>query len=140
RVGALLVDAALRQLVLGERGSAAGAPLRRAVAHVEPPAAVDDLQELPDVLDVRVAEGEVVPAPVHPLAEADRTAGQRLRRLDDDVAAAAGEILEPELLDLPLRVEPQRALDAHFDPQPLAVVAVLVALVEAAHRLVALEH
>ena len=86
RVGAILVDARLRQLVLGERRAAARAPLGRAVAHVEPAALVDDLQELPDVLDVRVAEGEVVVAPVHPLAEAHasrasapRTTGRRRR-------------------------------------------------------------
>ena len=48
-----------------------------------------------------------------------------------------GELLEPELLDLALRVEPERALDANLDPQPLAVEAVLEALVEAAQRLVA---
>ena len=61
------------------------------------------------------------------------------RRLDDDVAALARELLEPVLLDLALRVEPELALDADLDPEPLAVEAVLVALVEAAQRLVALE-
>ncbi len=78
RVGTILIDARLRQLVLRERRSAAGAPLRRAVPHVEPAAFVDDLQELPDVLDVRVAEREVVVAPVHPLPEANRAAGERI--------------------------------------------------------------
>ena len=97
------------------------------------------LQEPPDVLDVRVAEGEVVAAPVHPLAEPDRAAGDLRRRLDDDLAAAARELGEPELLDLALRVEAERALDADLDPEPLAVEPVLVALVEAAQRLVALE-
>ena len=62
-----------------------------------------------------------------------------LRRRDDDVAALAGELGEPELLDLALRVEPELALDADLDPQTLAVEAVLVALVVAAQRLVALE-
>ena len=40
RVGAVLVDAGLRQLVLRERRAAARAPLGRAVAHVEPVALV----------------------------------------------------------------------------------------------------
>ena len=79
RVALLLVDARLGQLVLGERGAAARAPLGRAVADVEPAALVDDLQEPPDVLDVRVGEGEVVVAPVHPLAEADRSRGSARR-------------------------------------------------------------
>ena len=61
------------------------------------------------------------------------------RRLDDDLAAAARELGEAVLLDLTLRVEAERALDADLDPEPLAVEAVLVALVEAAQRLVALE-
>ena len=65
--------------------------------------------------------------------------GQLLRRLDDDLAALAGEVLEPVRLDLGLRVQAQLALDADLDPEPLAVEPVLVALVEAAERLVALE-
>src|SRR5439155_13582710 len=105
RVRLLLVDARLAQLVLGERGAAAGAPLRRAVADEEPAALVDELEELPDVLDVRVAEGEVVVAPVHPLAEPLRSSSQLLRGADDHLAAAARELLEPERLDLALRVE-----------------------------------
>ena len=68
-----------------------------------------------------------------------RAARQLLGRLDDDLAAAARELLEAELLDLPLRVKPELPLDADLDPEPLAVEAVLVALVEAAQRLVALE-
>jgi hypothetical protein len=139
RIGLLLVDARLRQLVLGERGATAGTPLGRPVPDVEPAAVVDDLQEPPDVLDVRIAEGEVVVAPVHPLAESLRAADQVGGGADDDVAAAPRELLEPELLDLALGVEPELALDADLDPEPLAVEAVLVALVEALQGLVALE-
>src|SRR5207342_2146194 len=47
-VAALLVDTGLRQLVLRERRATARAPLRRAVAHVEPALLVDDLEEPPD--------------------------------------------------------------------------------------------
>ena len=138
-IGAILVDARLRELVLGERRAAARAPLGRAVAHVEPAALVDALQEPPDVLDVRVAEGEVVLAPVHPLPEPHRALGQRARGLDDDLAAAACELGEAELLDLALRVQPELALDADLDPEALAVEPVLVAQLVAAERLVALE-
>ena len=131
RVGSLLVDAALRQLVLRERRAAARAPLGRAVAQVEPAALVHELQEPPDVLDVRVGEREVVVPPVHPLAEPLRAARSAPRRPDDLLAAAPRELREPVLLDLALRVEPELALDADLDPEPLAVEAVLVALVEA---------
>ena len=139
RVAPVLVDARLGQLVLRERGAAARAPLGRAMTEVEPAALVDELQEPPDVLDVRVAEREVVVPPVHPLTEPDRALGQRARGLDDHLAAAPSELGEPVLLDLALRVEPERALDADLDPEPLAVEPVLVALVVAAERLVALE-
>ena len=138
-VGPVLVDAGLRQLVLRQRRTATRAPLGRPVALHEPAARVHELEELPDVLDVRVAEREVVVAPVHPLPEALRAARQGRRRPDDDVAALPGERLEAVLLDLGLRVQPELALDADFDPEPLAVEAVLVALLEAAKPLVALE-
>ena len=138
-IAPLLVHAGLGELVLRQRGAAARAPLRRAMTEVEPAALVHELQEPPDVLDVRVAEREVVLPPVHPLAEADRAFRQRLGGLHHDLAATPGELGEPVLLDLPLRVEPERALDADLDPEPLTVEAVLVALVEAAERLVALE-
>jgi hypothetical protein len=48
-------------------------------------------------------------------------------------------LVEAVLLDLALRVQPELVLDADLDPQALAVEPVLVALVEAAQRLVALE-
>ena len=133
------VDVAADELVGRNRRAAARAPLGRAVAEVEPALPVDVAEEAPDVLDVRVAEGEVVVAPVHPLPEADRALGQRARGLDDDIPAPAGELGEAELLDLLLRVEPELPLDADLDPEALAVEAVLVALVVAAQRLVALE-
>ena len=139
RVGPVLVDARLRQLVLREGRAAAGAPLGRPVTHVDAAPLVHEPQEPPDVLDVRVAEGEVVGAPVHPLAKPDRALGQLPGRPDDLRAAPARELGKAELLDLALRVEPELPLDADLDPEPLAVEAVLVALVMSAERLVALE-
>ena len=68
-----------------------------------------------------------------------RLLGDDLGELGDPLLAALVEFREPVLLDLPLRVEPQRALDADLDPEALAVEAVLVALVETAERLVPLE-
>ena len=48
---------------------------------------------------------EVVPAPVHPLAEPDRARHQIAGRPLDHGAAAACEALQAVLLDVPLRVE-----------------------------------
>src|SRR5205085_10971698 len=53
--------------------------------------------------------------------------------------ALARESVDPVLLDISLRVQPEGLLDADLDPQALAVEPVLEALVEAVHRLVALE-
>ena len=55
------------------------------------------------------------------------------------VAAGAREAVEPVGLDLVLRVEPERLLDLDLDPETLAVEAVLVALILAERRVVALE-
>ena len=126
-------------LVLRERGAAARAPLRRAVPLVQPAAAVHLLEEAPDVLDVRVGERVVVVVPVHPLAEPLRLLGLHLGEARDALLAALRELGEPVLLDLALRVQAELLLDLDLDPEALAVEAVLVALVEAAERLVALE-
>ena len=62
-----------------------------------------------------------------------------LGELRHPLLAALRELGEPVLLDLALRVEPERPLHLDLDPEALAVEAVLVALVEAPQRLVALE-
>src|SRR4029450_8862823 len=127
RVLELRVVLVPRLLVLRERGAAAWAPLRRAVALVEPAAAVALLQEAPDVLDVRVREGEVVVAPVHPRAEALELRGLDRGVLRDEGPAAARELGDAELLDLALRVEAERFLDLDLDVQALRGEAVRVA-------------
>src|SRR5262249_8908700 len=124
---------------LGERRAAAGTPLGRSVALVEPAALVHRLQHPPDVRDVGVAERVVVGAPVHPLPEPLRAPDQLRRRPDDDLPALRRELLQAVVLDRALRVQPELALDPDLDPKALAVEAVLVALVEPAQRLVALE-
>src|SRR5512133_4096731 len=115
------------QLVLRERRPTAWTPLDRTVSLVQPAALVALLQETPDVLDVRVGERVVVVVPVHPHAEASALVGDDLRVLGDSLLAALGELRDPVLLDLPLRVQAELALDAHLDPETLAVEAVLVA-------------
>ena len=129
-----------RLLVLRERRSAAGAPLRRAVPLVQPAALVDRLQEAPDVLDVRVRERVVVVVPVHPHSEALGLVRDHLGEVSDAFLAALRKLGEAVLLDVPLGVEPKRLLDLYLDPESLTVEAVLVALVETPERLVALEH
>ena len=126
--------------MLRDRGSAARAPFGRAVTLVQRAPVVQRLQEPPDVLDVRVAEGVVVVAPVHPLAQPDRLLRDHARGLGDELPAAGRECVQPVLLDLPLGVEPEISLDLDLDPEPLAVEPVLIALVEPLQRLVALEH
>ena len=117
RVGAVLVRA--DQLVLRDRRPAARAPDVRAVAHVEPAALVDGLEEPPDVLDVRVAERVVVVVPVHPHAEPLRLLRDHLGVRGDGLDARVREAGEAILLDLPLRVEAELALDVDLDPEAL---------------------
>ena len=138
RIGALLV--ASDQLVCRDGGSAARAPLGGPVPAVEPPALVHELEEAPDVFDVRIREGVVVVAPIHPLAEPLRPPDELLRRPGDLFPALTCELGEPVRLDLALRVEAEFPLDAHLNPEALTIEAVLVALVEATERLVALEN
>ena len=57
----------------------------------------------------------------------------------DALAALRGELGQAVGLDLALRVQPERLLDLDLDVQALGVEAVLVARVEPAHGLVALE-
>ena len=106
---------------------------------VEPAALVADLEEAPDVADVGVGHREVRPLPVHPHAEPARLPRLDARVLGDALAARAREAVEPVGLDLVLRVEAERLLDLDLDPQALAVEAVLVALILAERRVVALE-
>ena len=128
-----------RLLVLRERRPAARTPLGRAMALVQPAARVHLLEEAPDVLDVRVREGEVVVAPVHPHAEALRLLDHHRGVVRDALAALRGELGQAIRLDLALRVEPECLLHLDLDMQALGVEAVLVARVEPVHGLVALE-
>ena len=93
RVAAVLVGA--DQLVLRDRGPAARAPDVRAVAHVEPAALVDGLEEPPDVLDVRVPEGVVVVVPVHPHPEPLGLLGDLLGVLGDRLDARSANAASP---------------------------------------------
>ena len=57
----------------------------------------------------------------------------------DELSAAPGELADPVLLDLALRVQPQALLHLNLDVESLRVEAVLIAEVVAPERLVALE-
>src|SRR5204863_2775367 len=91
----LLVVLLASLLVLRKRRAAPRTPLRRAVPLVQPAARLHLLEEAPDVLDVRVGEGEVVVAPVHPHAKPLRLLGLDAGELRDEVAAITGEAGEP---------------------------------------------
>src|SRR5262249_46836147 len=140
RVSDLAVRVSADQLVLRERRAAPNAPGHGAPALVEPAVLVAALQEVPDVLDVVVGHGEVGVVPVHPLAEPDRLLRDDVGVGENPLTTALGEAVEPVLLDLALGVESKRLLDLDLDPESLAVEAILIALIEPLHRLVALVH
>ena len=126
-------------LLLGQAGAAPRAPGHHVRALVDPAALAAHLQEVPDRVVVLVGHREVRVVPVHPVAQPDRLPGLDVGVLSDAGLAQLHEPLDAELLDVALRFEAQLLLDLHLDPQPLAVEAVLVALAEPLHRLVALE-
>ena len=129
---------AVDHLVLGERRAAPRAPRHRAVPPVEPALLVAQLEHVPDVRDVQVAVRVVGARPIHPLAHANRALRDRRRGPIHTRAARLRESGQSVFLDVALAVQVQLALDLHLDPEPLAIESVLVALVEAPHRLVPL--
>src|SRR5262249_61453695 len=96
---------AREHLVLRDGRATAWAPHRRAMTLVEPASPVDLGEEAPDVLDVRVGEGVVVGVPVHPHAEPPGLLRDLFGEAGDALLAARGELGEPVLLDLTLRVQ-----------------------------------
>ena len=126
-------------LHVGEAGGAARAPGHGVLAFVEPAPFVADLEEVPDGVVVLVGVGVVGVVPVHPLGEPKRLLGDLVGEALDALLARVDEAVDAVGLDVALRREAELSLHLHLDPETLAVVAVLVALAEALHRLVALE-
>ena len=77
--------------------------------------------------------------PVHPHRESHRLLRLHGRVREHPVLAEVDERLDAVGLDVALAGEAEVFFHLDLDPQPLAVEAVLVALAEAAHRLVALK-
>src|SRR5207247_1654251 len=98
------------------------------------------LQEAPALLEFCAGERLVGVLPVHPHPEPARLLGDHGAELRHALLAPLGELGEAVVLDLALRTEAERAFDLDLDPEALRVEAVLITLVEAAHRPVALEH
>ena len=121
------------ELVLREGGAAAGAPGHGPLGRRDPAALVAALQEVPDVFDVGVGMGVVGVVPVHPLTEANGLAGLDAGEGFDAGAAGVGEGFQAKGFDVALGVEAQVFFDFNLQPEALAVEAVLVALVVAAH-------
>ena len=77
--------------------------------------------------------------PIHPVAQADRLLGLAGGELQHALLAGVDELVDAVRFDGRLGAHLQFALDFDFDPEPLAIEAVLIALVVAGHREVALE-
>src|SRR5207245_1145745 len=94
------------------------------------------LEEPPDHRVVLVRHGVVGVLPIHPVAQAPGLLRLDRREAPHALLAPLDEPVDAERLDVPLRPEPQLLLDLDLHPEPLAVEAVLVAGLEALHRLV----
>ena len=98
----------------------------------------DGLQEMPDRLDVVVVEGVVGVVHVHPEAHPFGHALPVADVAHDRLAAAPGELLDPDLaLDAGLVEDPELLLDLVLDGQAVGVPARPARAVVAAHGLVA---
>ena len=119
--------------VLRQAGAAARAPGHRVGAAVEPAVLVAALQEMPDGVVILIRHGVVGVVPVHPVAEALRLFGLDRGVLAHPLLALLDEAGDAVGLDVALGGKALLLLHLHFDPQPLAVEPVLVALAVALH-------
>ena len=71
--------------------------------------------------------------PVHPIAQSLRLFRLSSREAEDSAFALVHEFVDAEFVDGVLCSESQLLLDFDFNPQPLAIEAVLVSLVMASH-------
>ena len=126
-------------LHVADAGATARAPRHDVVAAIQPAALVAGLDHPPDRVVDLVRHREVRVAPVHPLPQAAALLTHDPRELQHAVLAALDKAGDAVLLDVALGAEAELLLDFDLHPQPLAIEAVLPALVVAGHRLVALE-
>ncbi|CAM5540181.1 hypothetical protein SGLAM104S_07434 [Streptomyces glaucescens] len=124
---------ALRQLVVGQPGAAAGAPGGDTVVLDQESLVEDLLQRPPDRLDVLGVHRDVGVVEVDPVAHAGRQLGEGVGVAEHGLAAPGVELGDAERLDVLLAGEAQLLLDRQLDRQPVAVPARLAGHVVAAH-------
>ena len=132
-VGDVLV--ALGELMVGQRGAAAGAVRGDPVVLDQQALGVDLLQRPPDALDEGRVHRPVRLVEVHPVAHPLGELGEGVDVAGDGLAAAGVERLHAVGLDVGLAVEAEFLLDRQFDRQAVAVPAGLAGDVVALHRL-----
>ena len=138
RVGHRLV--ALRELVVGEPGAAAGAVRRHPVVLDEAAGVEDLLQRPPDRLDVRRRHRDVGVVGVDPEAHPLRHLLERVDVPQHGLAALGVELRDAVGLDVALAGEAELLLHGELDGQTVAVPAGLPLDLEALHGLEPGEH
>ncbi len=136
--GVLHLPAALVDLHVGDASGAAGAPGHHVVAAIDPAALPAGLEEAPDGVVVLVREGVVGVVPIHPLAEADGLLRDAVGETEHALFALLNEGGDAHRFDVALAGEAELFLGLDLHPEALAVEAVLVALLVAAHGVEAL--
>ena len=97
------------------------------------------LEEEPDRIVVLVRHREVGVVPVHPIPKANGLVGLHCRKAPHSLLARFDKSINPERFDIALRGESLFLFDFDFNPQPLAVEALLEPQLVALHRLEAIE-
>src|SRR5262249_9176456 len=125
----------LVDLHIGDASGTTWAPGHDIMPSVDPTLFPATLEESPDGVVVLVRQGVIRVGPVQPLSHTYGLLGDAVGEAQHALLALLHEVGYAELLDVALGFEAQLLLRLDLDPQPLAIEAVLVALLESAHRI-----
>ena len=92
------------------------------------------------MLDIGIVVGVIRPFPIHPQTQTLRLFGDDCGVFIDARAAFAGKIFHTKRQNIGFAPEAQRFLDFDFDPQTLAIEAVLPAQLATVHRVETLKN
>src|SRR5579864_5950842 len=125
-------------LHVADARAAPRAPGHDVVTAIQPAALVAGFDDAPYGVVVLLGHREIGIAPVHPLSESNALLADDARVLHHAVFTALHEFRDAVGFDVAFGAEAELFFDFNFDPESLAIEAVLPALIEAIHGFVAL--
>src|SRR5712692_5728401 len=125
-------------LHVGDAGGTAWTPGHDIVPLIDQAPLVTPLEKRPDCIVVLVRKRVVVIAPIHPVTQADGLLGLAFRKGVDLLFTTLDELIYAIGFDIELSFKAKFLFNFDFNPQALAIEAVLVALLVPLHGLKAL--